>query len=116
MCADCQQTNKYLGQDKSQEKEHALTEKKTTCLQIPKLLRGGLLLLTFETFQFLGQVFFIPVFLVFQVFLRRRRRRRKRGKQKRITIRKNWFYDLNLNQLLAHFQRNFHLCYTIKED
>lgn len=35
-----------------------------------KELQGGLDLLTFETFQFFSQVVFIPVFLVFQVFLR----------------------------------------------
>ncbi len=37
----------------------------------------GLNLLTFKTFQLFGQVFFIPVFLVFQVFLTKR----KRGEQ-----------------------------------
>lgn len=40
-----------------------------------KLLRG----LTFKTFQFFRQVFFIPVFLVFQVFLRRKEEGRTNG-------------------------------------
>lgn len=57
--AACRGINKH--QDKSQE---MATNTKV----------GWLDLLTFETFQFLSQVVFIPVFLVLQVFLRRRSR------------------------------------------
>ena len=66
-------------------------------MQILKLLRrrrwrrkrGGLDLLTFKTFQLFSQVLFIPVFLVFQVFLRGR----KRGEQKEgEPEKKNRFY------------------------
>lgn len=53
---------------KAGEKEHTLTY-----LQILRLVRREQDLLTFKTFQLFSQVFFIPVFLVFQVFLRGRR-------------------------------------------
>lgn len=44
-----------------------------------KLLRG----LTFKTLQFFRQVFFIPVFLVFQVFLKREEEGRTNGGKNR---------------------------------
>lgn len=91
----CQTTNKHKGKERSRGKgAHP------HILQIRRLLRRELDLLTFETFQLFSQVFFIPVFLVFQVFLRGRRR----GEESQRLFKKTRFTGLmKTDTPLSHF-------------
>lgn len=69
VCANCQQTHIFRRRQKPGRRN---TPSQRPILRSWNSWWDGGDLLTFETFQLFRQVFFIPVFLVFQVFLKRR--------------------------------------------
>lgn len=97
LCVCLQTANKYTntgGETKARKKEHTLEQMTCTPADTVRSLGEGADLLTFETFQLFGQVLFIPIFLVFQVFLTRGERREELTKLK--VMRRNKFYRLDI--------------------